>query len=172
MKKLILSSITIIAFMFNLNAQVGIETETIGDGAILDFPDNAVKGILLPRVESSANNDEPVTPKVPGTIVFNGKKVRYYGDGKWETLLMRGTKEVEPYTYEETNAKGAVITDGTGSATPPDGALTLESTARALVLPKVADVTKLPSPKAGMICYDIKSKSLAVFNGAVWAFWK
>ena len=168
MRKLILSLIAITAFTF-ANAQVGIETENIGNGAILDFPDDAVKGILLPKIDQTERSQDL---EIPGTFIFLDNKVKYFGDGKWEDLIIRGTKEVSAYDRNNTSGEGVVIADGTGSATPPEGALTLESTTRALALPKVADVTELPSPEAGMICYDVKSKSVAVFNGTLWAFWQ
>jgi hypothetical protein len=51
--------------------------------------------------------------------------------------------------------------------------LVLESTSKALVLPKVANAeTEIKSPAVGTMVYDLYSKSLAIFDGAKWNFWK
>ena len=166
-KKLILTLIITAAFIFNLNAQVGIETESVGDGVILGFPENANKGILLPRI-----TDVNEVAKVPGTFIFGNNKVLLYGSNKWIDMTKENSNNLEPYNYQErADAKGMLIEDGTGDQQTPDGVLVLDSKTKALALPVVTDATKLPSPKAGMICYDKKSKSLAIFNGTVWSFW-
>jgi hypothetical protein len=52
------------------------------------------------------------------------------------------------------------------------GVLVLESSDKALLLPKVSDVaTNLVNPEAGTIVYDTLRKKLAVYNGLTWAFW-
>jgi hypothetical protein len=59
------------------------------------------------------------------------------------------------------------------STSSASGVLVLESTSKALVLPKVANAeTGIKSPVVGTMVYDLYSKSLAIFDGAKWNFWK
>lgn len=65
---------------------------------------------------------------------------------------------------------GVIIGAASSSA---QGVLVLESANKALVLPKVNDpVANMKSPVAGTICYDTVSKTIAVFDGVTWNFWK
>ena len=53
------------------------------------------------------------------------------------------------------------------------GILVLESTDKAMVLPRVNDVVNdIISPYPGLMCYDITSKTIAFFDGKVWNYWK
>ncbi|NML72171.1 hypothetical protein HHL23_20615 [Chryseobacterium sp. RP-3-3] len=64
------------------------------------------------------------------------------------------------------NFKGA-------ASSSAQGVLMLESTSKALVLPKVNHpVTSMKSTIAGTMCYDTVSKTIAVFDGVKWSFWK
>lgn len=66
----------------------------------------------------------------------------------------------------------------------PEGALVLNSDTKAMVLPIVGTVVEggitkvnIPNPSPGMMVYVINStdatkKRLAVYNGAVWSYWK
>ena len=176
MKKIKLSIFSFVALGMLVNAQqvgIAIEKESIGVSSLLEFPDKKVDGgILLPRVES---ND--TAGQTPGTLIYNGaeKKAYYYGDGEWIALtdIAVGTNVASNNLYQgrELRAEGMVIEDGTGGEAPV-GVLTLESRKRALALPVVDDVTFLPNPIAGTICYDKASSSLAIFNGSDWYFWR
>ncbi|MBV7440963.1 hypothetical protein KRX57_05980 [Weeksellaceae bacterium TAE3-ERU29] len=183
MKKLIFSINFVLFSTLLIQAQVGIETENIGQSALLDFPGNitdgsyARKGILLPKV-----NDKTTAGTRPGTFIFDmdEKKVSYY-DGKtneWKPMSSAPGQEVanEITAYsigENEGSTGALITNQSESVgDAPDGVLSLVSSDKALALPKVKDVTLLPKPKAGMICYDVASKAVAVFNGEIWEYWR
>lgn len=169
-----------------LNAQVGIErTEEplVRGSGLLDFYGNgstllANKGILLPRVN---NTSDIQTVGGAMALNLNSGNVEFYNPGMnaWVPLTKTAANNLvgnehagTPNTYSETaeNA-GVAISDGTGDTTVPDGVLALESSQRALILPQVADATQLASPKAGLICYDMASQSIAVFNGTEWSFW-
>lgn len=53
------------------------------------------------------------------------------------------------------------------------GVLVLESADKAMVLPRVASPhLNVKSPYPGMMCYDTDSKTLAVFDGTVWNYWR
>lgn len=169
-----------------LSAQVGIEraTEPVvrGDG-ILDFYGDGVntfanKGILLPKV-----NDTSAAGTTGGSLVFNvaAQQVQMYdtSTSSWQPLTEASTNLVGGPEHagvanrfqESEDDSGVLIQAGTVTQqNPPDGVLVLESDDRALILPQVQDVTQFPGPKAGMICYDMASDSIAIFNGTVWSF--
>lgn len=178
MNKIILSIAALIAFTLTANAQqgVGIEIDfdnggTIGESALLDFPDSATKGILLPNTTNT--NDAGATP---GTILFDltDDKVKYHDNTGWKDMTASSSTDITA-AYDlaanaELSSKGVKIEDGSLNETL-DGALSLSSSTRALALPKVNGVEHLPGPKAGMMCFDTSRNSLAVFNGKVWTFW-
>lgn len=61
----------LLVISFGVSAQVGINTTTIGNGAILDIT-SSDKGVLLPRVAlTSTNIDAPVVEPEMGVLVFN-----------------------------------------------------------------------------------------------------
>lgn len=172
----------LIAVAFGLsfvNAQVGVETSTVrGDGA-MDFPSPATKGILVPLVTNTS-----AVPAVGGAIAYNlaTKRVEFYdvGKGAWDGMSVAATESVTITGPEHAGttgrfteldpSNGTIIEAGTATSEAPVGALSIESDDKALILPQVTDATLLPSPKAGMICYDMASDSIAVFNGEVWSF--
>ena len=66
--------------------------------------------------------------------------------------------------------EGVIIGAESSSAA---GILVLESTDKAMVLPKITNPhLTVKNPYPGMMCYDIVSKSLAVFDGVNWNYWK
>ncbi|MFB9078942.1 hypothetical protein ACFFLS_10415 [Flavobacterium procerum] len=67
-------------------------------------------------------------------------------------------------------AKGTVIG---AQSSDVDGVLVLESSNKALILPKVVSPhLNIIKPMAGTICYDTVKKLLCVYNGTEWTFWK
>lgn len=175
MKKIILSIVTLVAFTFVVDAQVGIETADVGASALLDFPDNATKGILLPRT-----NGTGAAGTAAGTFVFDytTDEVKYYHeDDGWTVMteaIISEDIDIEGHdlaTYPELSSVGTKLEDGTSGGAAPDGVLSLESMGRALALPKVNGIENLPSPQPGMVCYDVSRKSMAIFNGEIWTFW-
>lgn len=156
------------------NAQVSIERpnkDVRGDG-IMDFPESATKGILLPRVENTTE-----TPVAGGALAFNltTQQVEVFNPLiGWQAMTEASTTYITSLNseYEDLNPEsGVIISAGNFSTTPPVGVLVLESDDKALILPQVSDATLLPSPEAGMIAYDMNTKSIAIFNGSVWSFW-
>ncbi|WP_051887363.1 hypothetical protein [Chryseobacterium piperi] len=74
-------------------------------------------------------------------------------------------------TSSESPGNNNVIMGATTSSAP--GVLVLESTNKALILPKVASPdVNVKNPYPGMMCYDTSSKTIAVFDGLKWSFWK
>ena len=151
-------------------AQVGIEKTTVEGDGILDFPLGTTKGIILPNVIKSAD----MTSVTRGTLVYDidTKNPQYY-DGSWRTLNTLLTTGVAPairLAGTDLTTPGVIIGSRTSSA---EGVLILESSSKALILPKVVNpVGTVHSPVAGMICYDPEKKIMAVYNGKDWSFWK
>lgn len=189
MKKIIIG----IAALFSIQAfaQVVINADAAtaltgpsSTSVLLEFGKDNNKGIILPYVESLP------TGAVAGTFIFDVTsnteykvKIKDAASG-WIDFSTRSgyTTNVAaavldpqaPPVTEATAAKTII-----GSATSPaDGILVLESTNKAMVLPKVTDVQNIPSPSPGMMVFvtgtqtDGSGERFAVYNGKFWSFWK
>lgn len=150
-----------------VTAQTGIETRTVSTSAVLEFPTGTTKGIILPAVGTL-----PATP-ANGTFLFdkNDSKVKMRQNNAWVNLSDTGSiAGLVPYSGSVDNAKKTVM--GARESTA-DGVLVLESTSKALVLPKVSNPhLTVKSPYPGMMCYDTDRRAVAVFDGTVWNYWK
>lgn len=155
----------------NLFSQVGIGTTTVNTKAILEFGSEE-KGIILPWVTSAG----AVVSPSGGTLIFdsNDKKVKYFNSNTNSWIDMSITSgavdtSIQDNYLEQSLRFKAIIGNTTTSKI---GVLVLESADKALVLPKVDDVTlNFPNPEPGTIVYDSSRKKIAVYNGLVWAFW-
>lgn len=161
-------------FFFSLNAQVAIEKTTTNSSAILDFPAivgaEGNGGIALPR---ATNTTKAGTTSGTFLVDASSKRVRYYAENTWIDLTPEKATNIisSDASLQEAGGEGVNISDNSLTETLK-GVLTLSSSNKALQLPVVVDVTQLREPPyAGMICYDKKSKSLAIFNGEKWSFW-
>lgn len=170
---------------FAVKAQVAIGKSAVeGTSTLLDFDDtDNTRGIILPAVTSL-----PASP-ANGTFVFdttdNKVKVFYLGisdgaEGNWHYLTEVGI-DPQPGSFDypdtlthlnNTADTGAGTVIGAESSTA-DGVLVLESTDKAMILPKIASPhMSVKSPYPGMMCYDTITHSLAVFDGSNWYFWR
>ena len=173
MKKYILTSLVLFAAIA-ANGQVAIGKEDInGSSTILDFYDGAdnFRGIILPAVESAPTD---LTAANNGTFLFDtsDNKVKMFENEIWIDLSEEGDDtNLQINSSDENNQEqGVIIGSETSQA---KGVLVLESADKALILPKIANPhTTVKSPYPGMMCYDTVSKSLAVFDGSVWNYWK
>lgn len=151
-----------------INAQIGIETNTVNGSGLLDFPEGTTKGIILPHV-INVNNMNNISA---GTLVFDGAsaKVKYYNGVSWSDLTDKpGASPILMAGDEQNRSKGVIIGAPDSSA---NGVLILESSDKALILPKIIDpVTNVKSPNAGMMCYDPVAKLVCFYNGTDWFFW-
>ncbi|MFN0254973.1 hypothetical protein [Pedobacter ureilyticus] len=152
------------------SAQTAVNVRTTTASSVLDFAAGTTKGIILPAVETL-----PATP-ANGTFLFDkvAKIVKMYQGGVWVDLSgvgeIAGTVPLAPYSGTVDNGKQTVM--GSRSTTV-DGVLVLESSDKALVLPKISNPhLNVKSPYPGMMCYDTDRKALAVFDGKVWNYWK
>lgn len=164
-------SIAAALVVFNLSvAQVAIGKQAVnGNSTVLDF-DNVsgnTKGLILP-----ATSGLPTGSLVNGTFVFdvNDKKVKVYENDVWKPLSDAGSSSAVVANNSAEVGQGVII--GATSSTA-DGVLILESPDKAMILPQIAvPHINVKNPYPGMICYDTASKTLAVFDGSVWNYWK
>lgn len=170
MKKL-LFIICITVGGFVVNAQSSIGKMTIPDGSgILDFNSGGKSGIVLPWLTTLPTGKA----LVGGVMIYdtNQKKVLYYNGTSWLDLSKHnGTVDLTmQQSVPESTINGAIIGAESSNA---DGVLVLESSDRALILPKVISPhLSIVKPMAGTICYDTVKKLVCIYNGAEWTFWK
>lgn len=151
------------------HSQVAIGKNNItNESTLLEFGSEA-KGIILPSVDSAPG-------AVGGTFIANivDKAVQYHNGTDWISLTGMGESIANPYVNtlipDKATEHGVII--GARTSSKP-GVLVLESTSKAMILPKVSNPhTHFKSPVAGTIVYDTNSDSLAVCDGQNWFFWQ
>lgn len=149
--------------------QTAIGKNSIDGDGLLDFGNDG-KGIILPYVDQDV-----ISNPSPGTFIFDtdSKQVAYYSSAtaSWISMNANLNDAAAPGIASEAEAGDGVVL-GAHNATA-EGVLVLESSDKALILPKVADPHEnIKSPAYGTMCYDTTSKSIAVFNGKEWSYWK
>ncbi|NIF05946.1 hypothetical protein F3J23_10890 [Chryseobacterium sp. Tr-659] len=166
MKKII-TIITLFSVVV-MQAQIAIEKVQVDGDGVLDFPANTTKGILLPIVETLPINASA------GTLLMdkNDKVLKMNVESAWVPLSDAGDITNAVFnTNGEIPGQNRIIIGAATTAVP--GVLVLESSDKALILPKVAAPhLNVKNPYPGMICYDTVSKSMAVFDGLKWSYWK
>ena len=170
----ILLSLTICSFAAMANAQVAIGKNTVnGTDTLLDFDDSAgnYRGIILPAVDDASTMT--LDENNNGTFVLDksDETVKYWTESQgWTALSDEGDASAILTNDSSEIGNGAVIGAETSDA---KGVLVLESADKAMILPKINRPHEtVKSPYPGMICYDTESKTLAVFDGLVWNYWK
>lgn len=171
MKKIRNISIASALFVFNsLFSQVAIGKQMIdGSSTVLDFnnvPGNT-KGIILP-----ATSGFPTASLVNGTFIFDvtDNKIKVYENDAWKSLSDAGNSSAVIKNNSTETGKGVIMGD---NKSPADGVLVLESQNKAMILPKITTPhLNVKTPYPGMMCYDTASKTLAIFDGSVWNYWK
>jgi hypothetical protein len=164
-------SIAAALIVFNSSlAQIAIGKQTVdGSSTVLDF-DNVsgnTKGLILP-----ATAGLPTGSLVNGTLIFDtaDNKVKVYENDTWKSLSDAGNSSAVIVNNSAESGKGVIMGEASSTA---DGVLVLESQDKAMILPKVAAPhLNVKNPYPGMICYDTTSKTLAIFDGSVWNYWK
>lgn len=172
----------LIVFFFGtvfINSQVAIGKPEVSNSSVSMEFGNENRGIILPWVE----DDDTVEGQINGSIVYDlsEHKVKVKLASGWKDLSINenGTT-VDPVSGVDgvliqnagTENPDAKATIGPGTTTEK-GILILEDSTKAMVLPKVASPhLNIINPSPGMMVYDTTAKQLAVYNGAVWSFWK
>lgn len=166
MKKVFTIIITLYAVV--VSAQVAIEKSQVDGDGLLDFPANTTKGILLPIVETLPSDASS------GTLLMdkNDKTLKMNVESAWIPLSDEGSVTGVVFNSNgEIPGQNRVIMGSDATSAP--GVLVLESPDKALILPKIAAPhINVKNPYPGMICYDTVSKSMAVFDGLKWSYWK
>lgn len=166
MKKVFTIIITLYAVV--ASAQVAIEKSQVDGDGLLDFPANTTKGILLPIVETLPSDASS------GTLLMdkNDKTLKMNVESAWIPLSDEGSVTGAVFNSNgEIPGQNRVIMGSDATSAP--GVLVLESPDKALILPKIAAPhINVKNPYPGMICYDTVSKSMAVFDGLKWSYWK
>lgn len=165
-----ISTVVALIIFNSFFAQVAIDKQSVdGNSTVLDFNNvsSNTKGLILP-----ATSGLPTGTLVNGTFIFdmNDKKVKVYENDVWKDLSDAGNSNAVAVNNSAESGKGVVIGNPSSFA---DGVLVLEAPDKAMILPKVAmpHIT-VKNPYPGMICYDTASKTMAVFDGSVWNYWK
>ena len=149
---------------------------------LLDFEKSNNRGILLPVVNSTSSITEKGTIVLDATTanaaLFRIKKNSSWFDYSRNTGDASSIRSNRPAIADYSTAK-VVLGASTSTA---DGALVLESTTKAMVLPTVTTVNNIVNPSPGMMVYVNKEtctsystpcvdKFLAFYNGTEWSFW-
>ncbi len=166
-KIFIISALFLGASFGQIKAQIAINSNSINSAAILDFPSGTNKGIILPIIEMLPNT------AVNGTILMdkNDLKIKMKQNGLWVEMSGSGSVAGVNFNTSSENANASLILGASNSTA--SGVLVLESTTKAMILPKVASPhLNVKSPRAGMICYDTVSNTMAIFDGVNWNYWK
>jgi len=162
-------AVALIAFN-SFFAQVAIGKQIVdGRSTVLDFDNGAgnTKGLILPAISGL-----PTGSLVNGTFIFDvtDNIVKVYENDVWKSLSDAGNSSAVIVNNSAETGKGVVMGDNASLA---DGVLVLESQDKAMILPKVATPhLNVKNPYPGMLCYDTVSKTLAVFDGSAWNYWK
>lgn len=176
MKKIITTTIALLAFSAtnSLNAQVAIGKTNITNNSVLLEFGAETKGIILPSVPTV------IGAVSGGTFVFNttDKSVQVWEEknnantGGWTDLTEKNNGIPHGFsTAGTTDVSNGVIIGA--SASTKSGALVLESTTKAMVLPQVANPhLTMKGAIAGTMVYDTASDTFAVYDGANWNYWK
>lgn len=150
----------------SLCAQVAIGKETVDGSGILDFGTGLNKGIILPAVSSTGG----ITTNGSFVLDKNDQKIKMFENEIWVDLTKIGNTSSLIANNGTQTGSGVIIG---AEASTASGVLVLESSNRALILPKISNPEiNVKSPYPGMICYDTASKMMAVYDGTAWNYWK
>ncbi|MBB6369640.1 hypothetical protein [Chryseobacterium shigense] len=176
MKKILFTAISL-GIAVQAHAQIGVNKSSVnGTSTILDFEDSPsnTKGLILPAPDNLSAALSGTPSNNNGTFLFDksDKKVKVYENNAWKALSDEGNSSgiMNNTTAEHTSTQGIIMGAPSSSAY---GVLVLESANKAMILPKIQTPHQtVKSPYPGMICYDTVSKTIAIFDGAVWNYWK
>ena len=156
--------LTLLSVAGFLNAQVAIGKTTITNSSVaLEFGSDA-RGICLPVVDDA----EAITA-TNGSLVFDGAtgSFRYYANNTWSSATAGGQTGGAPAGAD--TAGGVIIGANSSSA---KGALIIESSSRALVLPYLPLVEQRTiTGVKGLVLWDSALKAVAVYDGTKWNYY-
>lgn len=162
MKKIIL--LIVLCLGTQVKAQIAIGKSSVTDSSCLLEFGNESRGIRLPLV-----TDATAMTTSAGSIVFDTAtgSFRYYDGTVWSTIIAGGTTGSSPTGADTGN--GVIM--GSNTTLAVGGALILEATDKALVLPRVNNVEfRMQTPVRGLMVWDTAKKQVAVYNGTKWCY--
>lgn len=175
-KHILIVALCSLSAIANAQVSIGGKQSVEGTSTILDFNSTTTNtnGIILPAVLDISSALATSTANNNGTFLFDvsTQKVKMYENNAWVDLSGAGNSAVisANVSAEGSGNQGVIIGSGTSSA---KGVLVLESSDKAMILPRIATPhLAVKSPYPGMICYDTTSKTMALFDGIVWNYWK
>lgn len=146
-------------------AQIAIGKSTVTNSSCLLEFGNEARGIRLPLV-----TDASAMTTSEGSLVFDTAtgSFRYYDGILWSDVTPGGTLGGAPSGSD--SGSGVIMGSNTTSAS--GGALFLEATNKALVLPIINNVElRILTPSVGLIAWDTAKKQVAVYNGVKWCYY-
>ncbi len=174
--KNITTALILLIGTIGVKSQVAMGKPSVTNASVsLEFADTENRGLILPYIVDKSSMTEN------GTIIYDAsdKKVKYLKDiatNTWFDLTVdtSGVADLSLQGNEKVEKPTAKTAIGSNAATDSvDGILVLTDTNKAMVLPRVASPhLNILNPSAGMMVYDLTKKQLAVYNGAMWSFWK
>ncbi len=185
MKNLICSIFLLLVFLSSAQLLIDKETPT-NNSVILEFGSDGDKGIVLPRITDAGFYNSYLSPGGLYLSAIGNENYVYFGQVMVKlpsygamSLTPRKIKNDKRFDPNENGYNTVRLKDnnnpqsfivGANSSTR-FGALVLESTSKAMVLPIVNKYSDIGSPEPGTIAYDKTHKVLVVFDGEKWAFW-
>lgn len=145
-------------------AQIAIGKSTVTNSSCLLEFGPEVRGIRMPLV----SNATAITTS-QGSMVFDTTtgSFRYFNGTSWSTATAGGTTGGSPTGADSGN--GVII--GANTTTATGGALIMEATNKALVLPQGNNVEyRILTPARGLMLWDTAKKAVAVYDGTKWTY--
>ncbi len=179
MKNILLSFPLLASVLVSAQVIVGNDVGTVLDdrktNVLLEFAAAQNKGIILPYLRIQPANASPGTFAVDARTPDKAKVV-FRNNTTWLDLSSGFTADLSTVLGNQpagnsTTVQKSVIGSTTSAA---DGLLVLESTTKAMVLPRVVSTVDVINPAPGMMVYvnNPSGKRLAVYNGQGWTYWK
>ena len=162
-KGLIITLGLIALLLSNVNAQIGIGTNTPDASAALDIKaSGSAVGLLLPRL-TTAERDATIKSPSAGLVIYNSttKVLEVAISGSLWVNIVNGTT-----TAVASGATSSTGKIGIGTNTPNANAvLDVSSTTKGVLLPQAAND---PTGVEGMIYYNTTSDIVKLYNGTSW----
>jgi hypothetical protein len=161
-KNIILNLALVFSFFIQVPAQVAIGKTSISGSGILDFGTSAstIRTIVINPINLPTCNASTL-----GAIASNASTGQF-STCNGTTWTNNGTVS-SSVTVSGTDSGNGVILGATSSST--SGALILEATDKALILPKYSyPDLQIKIPTRGALVYDTTRKAVVYYNGSAW----
>jgi hypothetical protein len=162
-KGLIITLGLIALLLSNVNAQIGIGTNTPDASAALDIKaSGSAVGLLLPRL-TTAERDATIKSPSAGLVIYNSttKVLEVAISGSLWVNIVNGTT-----TAVASGATSSTGKIGIGTNTPNANAvLDVSSTTKGVLLPQASSD---PTGVEGMIYYNTTTDIVKLYNGTSW----